>query len=67
MVINKTGAGVILAGLMVALAGCYESPGAKVYEPGEYKGPKDPLLKLQESEQQQERLAERFEQGQTDR
>lgn len=53
--------------LGVCLAGCYESPEVTVYEPGVYKGERDPLLSLQRSATQQEQLRERFNLVQTDR
>jgi hypothetical protein len=49
------------------LSGCYESADITLYEPGEYKGPKDPLLAKERSAQHQELLRERFALGQTDR
>ncbi len=52
---------------LAGLAGCYESPDATSYEPGVYKGPKDPLVAKQKKEKQQERLRQRFKTGQTDR
>jgi hypothetical protein len=54
---------VLLAGL---LTGCYESSDITVYEPGEYKGKRDPLLS-QDPGQRAETLAKRFEMVQTDR
>lgn len=51
----------------LALAGCYESPDATVYEAGDYKGEPDPLVEKLRSEEVQETLAERIETGQTDR
>lgn len=51
----------------VALSGCYESPNATMYEPGEYKGAKDPLLEKQADEAHQEALRERFSLVQEDR
>lgn len=49
------------------LAGCYDEPGATVYEPGEYKGTKDPLLAKQRDAGHQKRLEERFAMVQIDR
>jgi hypothetical protein len=56
----------VLAGL--ALAGCYDtSPVAqKIDEPGEYKGPTDPLVAKMGSQLDQ-RLAARLKMVQTDR
>lgn len=49
------------------LSGCYESPNTKLYTPGVYKGPKDPLVEKQRDEKQQNVLKARFAQVQTDR
>lgn len=49
------------------LAGCYDEPGATVYEPGKYKGTNDPLLAKQRDAGHQKRLEERFTMVQTDR
>lgn len=57
----------ITAVLMTGLTGCYESPNITFYQPGEYKGEKDPLLQSQRSAEQQQRLRERFNLVQTDR
>lgn len=51
----------------LGLAACYESPGVTVHEPGAYKGDKDPLLEIQRTLDQQQRLRERFNLVQTDR
>lgn len=48
----------------LSLVGCYESPDVTVYEPGKYKGSKDPLLK---SANRSETLQKRFTLVQTDR
>jgi hypothetical protein len=52
---------------LVALAGCGESVVPTVYEPGEYKGEKDPLLKKHATPEQKEALKQRFAMSQTDR
>jgi hypothetical protein len=52
-----------LAVLVVLATGC----GVTVYEPGEYKGSKDPLLDLQGTDEQRTLLQERFTKGQADR
>jgi hypothetical protein len=53
-------AGMVLAGL----TGCsYESRKTEMYEPGVYKGAKDPLL----AQQKQQELIDRFKLVQTDR
>ncbi len=51
----------------VLVCACYESPDVKVYEPGVYKGEKDPLLEKQRSAQHQEALRQRFNLVQSDR
>ena len=57
----------VLAGMAVALGGCYEDMGVTVHEPGEYKGKKDPLVATLKQQQMQESLEQRFKTGQTDR
>jgi hypothetical protein len=52
---------------LTGLSGCYESPDVTVYKPGVYKGAKDPLLALQRSPEQQQKLRERFDRVQMDR
>lgn len=56
-----------LAGMALLLTGCYESTDVTWYEPGRYKGPKDPLLAKQKKQAQQEELRRRFRRVQTDR
>jgi hypothetical protein len=53
--------------LGLLLAACYEKPQTVFFEPGEYKGRTDPLLKLEASPEQQQRLEERLNLGQRDR
>ena len=48
------------------LAGCYDDTDVTVYEPGEYKGTSDPLLK-KDAEARAATLEERFNLVQTDR
>ncbi len=52
--------------LAVVLTGCYESPDAKFFEPGEYRGAEDPLLVMLEDPELREELNSRFD-GQRDR
>lgn len=52
---------------LVGLSACYEDPGATLFEPGVYKGARDPLLEKQRSPEQQQRLEQRFRLVQTDR
>lgn len=56
-----------LAFAMVALAACHEPVSVTVYEPGEYKGAKDPLLKQHATAEHKEVLQKRFQTGQSDR
>jgi hypothetical protein len=59
-------AGAVLA--VVVLSGCYEPVGGvTVYEPGNYKGQADPLLKSHAKPESKSALQERFQLGQTDR
>ncbi len=60
--------GVLVAVVVLGgLSGCYESPDVRVYEPGVYKGKKDPLVALQRQPEQQQKLRERFDKVQLDR
>lgn len=56
-----------LAALLVALAGCYEPVAPTVYEPGVYKGDRDPLLAKHATPEAKQALQERFAMSQTDR
>lgn len=59
-----------LAACMAALAllaGCHEPVSVTVYEPGEYKGASDPLLKAHAKAESKEALQKRFSMGQADR
>lgn len=62
--------GLITAGSALALAlmlsGCYESPDAKFFEAGVYRGAEDPLLEKLEDPEFREQLDRRFD-GQRDR
>ncbi len=62
--------GLITAGSSLALAlmlsGCYESPDAKFFEAGVYRGAEDPLLEKLEDPEFREQLDRRFD-GQRDR
>jgi hypothetical protein len=57
---RRAAAPLVLAAL---LTGC----GVTVYEPGVYKGPKDPLLELQVKPEHKAQLQERFTEGQAER
>ncbi len=52
--------------LAVMLSGCYESPDARFFEAGEYRGADDPLLVMLEDPEFREELNRRFD-GQRDR
>jgi hypothetical protein len=47
--------------------GCYEKPQVVFFEPGEYKGWTDPLLALEATPEQQQRLEQRLRTVQMDR
>ena len=55
--------GALAAALVVAATGCNVTN----YEPGVYKGSRDPLLARQATPEQKALLQERFTKGQTDR
>jgi hypothetical protein len=57
----------VLAILAALAAGCGRGREVTVYEPGVYKGAKDPLVAALASDDQKARLRERFSTGQTDR
>ena len=52
--------------LAAGLAGCWDSTEVVVHNPGEYKGPPDPLL-AQSASARAGTLNERFQRGQVDR
>lgn len=56
-----------LALLAVMATGCGRATDVTVYEPGVYKGRKDPLLALHATAEHKALLQERFTKGQTDR
>lgn len=56
----------VVLGAVASVAGCYESADVTIHEPGEYKGPTDPLLKA-DAAQRAATLEERFNLVQTDR
>jgi hypothetical protein len=57
----------VLAIAAAAAVGCGRGRDVNVYEPGVYKGGKDPLVSTLASGDLQARLRERFSTGQTDR
>lgn len=56
-----------IAAVLVALAGCYEPVTPTVYEPGVYKGDRDPLLAKHATPEAKQALQDRFAMSQTDR
>jgi len=56
-----------LAVLALLATGCGRATDVTVYEPGVYKGPKDPLVKMHATAEHKALLKERFTKGQTDR
>lgn len=56
-----------LALLAVLATGCGRATDVTVYEPGVYKGPQDPLLKMHATAEHKAQLQERFSKGQADR
>jgi hypothetical protein len=56
-----------LALLAVLATGCGRATDVTVYEPGVYKGPQDPLLKMHATAEHKAQLQERFSKGQVDR
>jgi len=56
-----------LALLAVLATGCSRATDVTVYEPGVYKGPKDPLVAMHATAEHKALLQERFTKGQTDR
>lgn len=65
--LDRALAAACVAGLMTVLAACHEPVSVTVYEPGEYKGAADPLLKQHATAGQKEALQERFTMSQSDR
>ncbi len=61
----RTIATVMLAALL--LSGCYETTDVVIHEPGIYKGAKDPLLAVDGTAGFEEKLSERFMEGQAPR
>jgi len=59
--------GLVLLATGLLSAGCYEKPQATFFEPGEYKGRTDPLLALEATPEQQQKLVERLRTVQMDR
>jgi hypothetical protein len=57
----------VLLAIGLASMGCYEKPQVIFFEPGEYKGRTDPLLALEATPEQQQRLEQRLRTVQMDR
>lgn len=59
----------LLVALLAAilLSGCYEKPKVTFFKPGVYQGKTDPLLALQASAEQQQKLQQRLNLVQMDR
>lgn len=58
---------IVMVVVLISLAGCYESPHVKIYQPGVYKGAKDSLLDKERTPEQQAALRKRFDLVQRDR
>jgi len=58
---------VLRAGALAVLAALAAGCGVTVYEPGVYKGPKDPLIAAHGTAEHKALLQERFTKGQADR
>jgi hypothetical protein len=59
--------GVVLLATGLLSAGCYEKPEVTFFEPGKYQGRTDPLLALEATPAQQQRLVQRLRLVQMDR
>jgi hypothetical protein len=59
--------GLVLLAIGLFSAGCYEKPQVIFFEPGEYKGRTDPLLALEATPEQQQKLVQRLRLVQMDR
>ncbi|MGB7930835.1 MAG: hypothetical protein WCH04_01210 [Gammaproteobacteria bacterium] len=59
--------GIVLLVTGLLLTGCYEKPQVTFFEPGEYKGRTDPLLALEATPEQQQKLEQRLRTVQMDR
>jgi hypothetical protein len=66
MTVKGTGLMLLLV-VLPLLSACYEKPEAVFFEPGVYKGRTDPLLALEATPAQQQKLLERLELVQMDR
>ena len=59
--------GLVLLATGLFSMGCYEKPQVTFFEPGEYKGRTDPLLALEATPEQQQKLEQRLRTVQMDR
>jgi hypothetical protein len=64
---SRKGLWMALPAIALFLTGCYDEPKATFFEPGEYQGRPDPLVSLEASAQQQQKLQERLKTVQMDR
>jgi hypothetical protein len=67
--VNRRGirGAIVCVAMGALLAACGHPRSVTAYEPGVYKGEKDPLLEKLAAPEQKEQLKKRFEMGQTDR
>jgi hypothetical protein len=64
---NRLAVCTVVALALFGLSACYRSPDVDLHSPGVYKGPSDPLLKVEGTQAQQQRLQQRFRTVQMDR
>jgi len=64
---RKLAIAIFLIGNLCWLSACYDDVGTTLHEPGEYKGPVDPLLAQMKTPKLQEQLDQRFRTVQGDR
>ncbi len=64
---RRQGLWLVLLAMGMLLAGCYEKPNVTFFKPGVYQGRTDPLLALEASAEQQQKLEQRLRTGQMDR
>lgn len=64
---RKVGIALFLFSNLFGLSACYDDVNTTLHEPGEYKGPVDPLLAQMKTPELQEQLDQRFRTVQGDR
>jgi hypothetical protein len=64
---RRQGLWLVLLAMGMLLAACYEKPHVTFFKPGVYQGRTDPLLALEASAEQQQKLEQRLRTGQMDR